>query len=173
MLLKKMQLRFVTHFSFDFILSAVESYKLHVRSPVGFGRQWRTFISRHFFWILKKEMKVPHWISCILEQHCIWPGFLPLENVCDLLLQHFEKEMLLIFFFQEYHIVEFYIYGAFLVKSLFWKQQQHVSIFLTLLHLLLLAMVENPELLNLCTDIGTNCSAVKSNMLLYPFLSFY
>lgn len=99
MLLKKMQLIFVTHFSFDFILSAVESYKLHVRSPVGFGRQWRTFISRHFFWILKKEMKVPHWISCILEQHCIWPGFLPLENVCDLLLQHFEKEMLLIFFF--------------------------------------------------------------------------
>lgn len=85
-----------------------------------------------------------------------------------------EKEILSIIF-QEHNIVGFYIYDAFFVKYLFWKQQQqqHVSNFLMLLHLLVLAIVENTELLNLCTDIGTTCSAVEEwNMLLYPFLSF-
>lgn len=47
-------------------------------------------------------------------------------------------------FFQENDIVGFYIYDAFLIKSLFQKQQQqHVSNFLILLHLLVLAVVEN------------------------------
>lgn len=178
MLLKKNQLGFVTHFSFDFIPSALECYKLRIKCPVRFGRQWWAFISRHFFWIREvltawkrdedTSLNSLHigtalhltWFSSFRE--CLWFG-----------LQCFEKEMLSIFS-QECNTVGFYIYDAFLVKSLFWKQQQqHVSNFFILPHLQLLVIVENPELLNLCTDIGTNCSAVeKSNMLLYPFLSF-
>lgn len=165
----------MTHFSFDFIPSVLESYKLHIKCLVRFGRQWLTFISGHFFWIQQhwlseKGMKIPHWIFCILQQHCIWPVFF-IREYFWFGLTCFEKEMLSIFF-QENDIVGFYIYDAFLIKSLFQKQQQHVSNFLILLHLLVLAVVENPELLKLCTDIGTNCPAVKWNTLLFPFLLF-
>lgn len=42
----------------------------------------------------------------------------------------------------------FHVYDIFWVKYLFWKHQQHVSNFLIFHHFLVLAIVENPQLLN-------------------------
>lgn len=171
----------MTHFSFDFIPSALESYELHIKCPVGFGRQWWTFVSRHFFWIQavlsvwKRDKDTSlNFLHIATLLHLIW--FSSLKNVL----------MFVIWFimFWEGHVINYFsgtkhcgilhlwcIFSKiFILKA---AAATAACFFLILLHLLVLPIVENPELLNFCTDICTNCSAVEEwNMLLYPFLSF-
>lgn len=57
---------------------------------------------------------------------------------------------MLLIIFQELNVMGFHVYDIFWVKYLFWKHQQHVSNFLIFQHFLVLAIVENQQLLNSC-----------------------